>query len=68
MAKTDDVARVRIPANAKGFEFEFDEEQRSAVADCIRRSGKLTLRLTRVGVSRLPGRGLLDDVDGELID
>lgn len=68
MGTGSDAGRARVPSKAKGFEFELDQEQRSAVVDCIRRSGKLTLRLTRVGVSRLPGRGLLDDVDGELID
>lgn len=68
MAKNDDDSRVRVPTSEKGLEFALDAEQQKAVTDCIRRSGKLTLRLTRVGDSRLPGRGLLDDVDGELID
>lgn len=68
MAKKESSARSRVPLKTKVFEFELDDEQRSAVVDCIRRTGKLSLRLTRTGVSRLPGRGLLDDVDGELID
>jgi hypothetical protein len=66
----DDKRRV-FKAAGKGkvaFEFELDEEQQKALLECIKRTGKVTLNLRSSGTSKLPGRGLLDDVDGELID
>lgn len=68
MADESKSSPERVPLASASLDFELDERQQKAVADCIRRTGKLTLRLSRVGTSRLPGRGLLDDVDGELID
>lgn len=48
--------------------FELDEETQKEIIDCIRRTGKVSLQLRSAGVSKLPGRGTLDDVEGKLID
>jgi len=68
MAGKDDRERTKVPSSSKGFTFELTEEQRKAVIECIRETGKLSVNLRHVGVTRLPGVGLSDDVEGELID
>lgn len=60
--------KVKASSGAYAVEFELTEAQQKAIAECIQKTGKLTLNLRSAGVSKLPGRGLLDDVDGELID
>jgi hypothetical protein len=68
MASKEDRERTKVPSTSKGFTFELSEEQRKAVIECIRETGKLSVNLRNVGVSKLPGLGLSDDVEGELID
>jgi hypothetical protein len=68
MAEEKGRTKVQASAGALTIDFELDKEQQKAVAECLARTGKLTLNLRKAGVSKLPGRGLLDDVDGELID
>ena len=67
-SKSDDRERTKVQSSAKGFTFELNEEQRKAVIECIQTTGKLSINLRNVGVTRLPGGGLADDTEGELID
>ena len=50
------------------FDFDLDEEQKKAVIECIRTAGKVSIKLGPAKISKLPGRGLLDDTEGKLID
>jgi hypothetical protein len=49
-------------------EFDLDEKTQKAIIECIQRTGKVSLQLRPVGASQLPGRGLLEGVEGKLID
>jgi hypothetical protein len=49
-------------------EFDLDEKTQKEIIECIQRTGKVSLQLRPVGASQLPGRGLLDGVEGKLID
>ena len=62
--------RLKVSSSQKFYniDFELSEEQGKALMECLKKNGKISLRLNRKGISQLPGRGLLDDVDGELID
>ena len=68
--KNRDSERTEVKSSLKevSLEFELDEEQQKAVMDCIRKSGKISIKLGSPRVSKLPGRGLLDDTEGKLID
>ncbi len=68
MSSGDDQERTKVPATSKALTFELNEQQREAVIECIRKTGKLSVNLRNVGVSKLPGLGLSGDVEGELID
>lgn len=64
----DDKLRVRSSDSFHNLEFELTDSQREALIECVKKTGKISLRLNPKNISKLPGRGLLDDVDGELID
>ncbi len=66
--KSPDRTEVKSSTAEISFEFEIDEEQQKAVIDCIRKSGKVSIVLGKPSISKLPGRGLLDDTEGKLID
>lgn len=66
--KIPERTEVRSSESEVSFDFELDEEQQKAVIDCIRKHGKVSIKLGRPSISKLPGRGLLDDTEGKLID
>jgi hypothetical protein len=66
--KTPEHTEVNSTETELSFDFELDEEQQKAVIDCIRKNGKVSIKLGSPSISKLPGRGLLDDTEGKLID
>jgi hypothetical protein len=64
----DQKLKIQSSDSFHNLEFELSESQREALIECVKKTGKISLRLNPKNISRLPGRGLLDDVDGELID
>lgn len=60
--------KVKSKEQFYSIDFEIGPEQTKALLECIRKNGKISLRLNSKTTSKLPGRGMLDDVDGELID
>lgn len=57
MARAKDADRQRIAATAKvrtEIDFELDAEQQKAVADCIKRNGRLQIRIEPAGTTALP--------------
>ncbi len=64
----DERTEVQSSAKELSLEFELDEMQQKTVMECIRKTGKISIKLGTPSVSKLPGRGQLDDTDGKLID
>lgn len=50
------------------LEFVLSEEQKAAVLECIKHTGKISIQLRTAGVTTLPGRGHNLDTEGKLID
>jgi len=68
MAKSKDEIGVAASSVQSHFEFELDEATRKEIIQCIEKTGKISLQLQSAGISKLPGRGALNDVEGKLID
>ena len=64
----EDRIKVRSSDSFHNIDFELSPDQTEALIECGKKRVKISLRLNKTTISRLPGRGLLDDVDGELID
>ena len=61
-------AQIKASSIHSQVEFTLTEEQKEAVIECIKRTGKVTIQLRSAGTTQLPGRGVGIDFDGDLID
>ena len=72
MAKNENNEHERASAKMAdahlNVQFDLDEETQKAIIECIQRTGKVSMQLRPVGTSHLPGRGLLDGLEGVIID